>query len=175
MDTNAVERAEYIAETIMGVILIATFICIFFFTYVSKVEGEVVKSQMSNIVNNLTNGLQILPDKDKGINLILKNLKAPDMSSADNDVEQSNNELKKKAAKIFGTIVVVGVIIIYYLWSKHRFDIKTMIIHSVIILVFVALTEFLFVTLVSKNYQIIDPNYVKYLIAKNLSEYSQEK
>jgi ABC-type transport system involved in cytochrome bd biosynthesis fused ATPase/permease subunit len=164
------------AYIVLGVILIATFISVFFFTYVSKVEGEVVKSQMTNIVDNLSDGSQLLltPDQQNQIGtLIQTNLTVPDMSAEDAEVKANNDALKKKSIKIFGVIILSGLAILLYLWHTHKLNMGEIFKYSIIILLLVALTEYLFVSQISRNYQIVDPNYVRYLIANNLRNYAK--
>jgi hypothetical protein len=164
------------AYIVLGVILIATFISIFFFTYVSKVEGDVIKSQMTNIVNNLSDGSQLLltPDQQASIGtLIQDNLNIPDMSTQDSKVRDNNNALKKKAVKIFSMIILSGFVILIYLWHTHKLNMSEIFKYSIIILLLVGLTEYLFVSQISRNYMIVDPNYVRYLIANNLRSYAQ--
>ena len=166
---------QEIAYIIFGVILIASFISVFFFTYVSKVEGDVVKSQMSRIVNDLVGGSNLIltPDQRKSVGqAIQNNLIVPDMSAEDAQVRENDNKLKKKALKIFGTIVVCGLLVIAYLYMKYHINFGEILKYSLIILAVVALTEYLFVTEVSKNYEIVDPNYVRYLIVNNFKTYA---
>jgi hypothetical protein len=166
---------QEIAYIIFGVILIASFISVFFFTYVSKVEGDVVKSQMSRIVNDLAGGSNLIltPDQKKSIGTAIQNnLVVPDMSTEDAEVKSNNNKLKKKALKIFGSIVIAGLAVIAYLYMKYSINLTEIVKYSLIILLVVALTEYLFVTEVSKNYEIVDPNYVRYLIMNNFKTYA---
>lgn len=170
-----------IAYIIFGVILIASFISVFFFTYVSKVEGQIVQNQMARIVNDLTSGNELIltPDQKRIIGTVIQSgLKTPDMSDVDAKVEANNNELKKKALKIFGTMVLVGCAIIAAIYVKYKgtdkaINLTEIVQYSMIILALVAATEFIFVSEITKNYEIIDPNYVRYLILDNFKTYSQ--
>lgn len=170
MNTKTVET---IAHVILEVILIATFIVIFFFTYVSKVEGEIVKKQMYHIVDNLTGDIDLVVSKDNKAKIaVLMNaiIRPPDMSAQDAAVEEQNKKLLKKSAILFGIINVIGIAVIIFLWKKYKIDIKHLLISGLLVILFVAITEFCFVTLITKNYNVVDPNYVKYLIFKNLQK-----
>lgn len=104
-----------ISYIIFGVISIATFITIFFFTYVSKVEGDVVKIQMKRIVDDLVGGTDLIftPEQKKAIGDNIKNISVPDMTDSDAEVATNNNKLKKEAMKIFGSLIIAGIAIIF--------------------------------------------------------------
>lgn len=170
--------ARDIAYILLGVILIASFITIFFFTYVSKVEGQVVKNQISDIVADLTDGTKLIftPTQLNVISTALEQyLVMPDMSEADARAEENNRGIQQNAIKIFGIGISVGIVILLLLWYKYKFSMFELLKYSLITLAMVALTEFLFVTIVSKNYVIVDPNYVRYLIVRNLRDYAKAK
>lgn len=168
--------AEDIAYLILTFTLIATFISVFFFTYVSKTEGDIVKSQMDKIVTDLmtdTGAVISASQKAQISQIITQNLKMPDMSQADADTASANNALKNKAAKVFGALILIGLLVIAGLWYKYRFSLMEITKYSFIILILIAATEFLFVSQISRNYQIVDANYVRYLIANRLRTYAQ--
>ena len=163
------------AYILFGVILIATFIAIFFFTYVAKVEGEVIKNQITDIVDDLTESstLVFTPDQLQAISVMIEQrLKMPDMSKEDQEARENNDRLKQKALKYFGIGISIGIIIILVMWKIYDLDMLEIIKYSLITLILVGITEYLFVTIVSKNYVIIDPNYVRYLIAITLRNYA---
>lgn len=169
--------SKEIAYIILTFALVATFIGIFFFTYVSKVEGKIVKSQIEKIVEDLVKSAKIVlsPEQKANVGEIVKtSLKAPDMSKEDDEVAKSNSELLKKAIKVFSILVGLSVFVVVMLWLRSRFDAVDVVKSSVFILALVALTEFLFVTYVSQNYIMVDSNYVKYVVLTALQKYSSE-
>lgn len=166
---------QEISYIIFGIIIIATFISVFFFTYVSKVEGDIVKIQMKKIVDDLVDGSDLIftPDQRKliGDNIISK-INIPDMTDDDNRAASNNDQLKRKAFKIFGSVILVGLAVIFFLYVKYKISLGEILKYSIITLIAVAVTEYLFVTEITKNYQIVDPNYVRYLIVENLKNYA---
>ena len=166
---------EALAHLVLGVVLIATFISLFFFTYVSNVEGQIVKSQMGLIVTDLTSESKLIltDDQRKSIGNMIGEMKVPDMSEQDNEVEENNKKLKLKTMKIFGGLIGVGLLIILFLWKNYNLNMGEITKYSLITLAMVALTEFVFVTFISKQYQMVDPNYVKYLFVNNLAKYGK--
>ena len=165
-----------VAYILLGVLLIAAFIALFFFTYVAKVEGQIVDNQIKDIVNDLTDGSRLVFNKQQliAISAVLENnLTMPDMSSEDNDVVAHNKDLEKNAIKMFGIFIGIGVIILAVMWRRYKLDMGEIVKYSLITLALVALTEYLFVTIISKNYVLVDSNYVRYVLMKNLKAYAQ--
>ena len=132
---------------------------------------------MTLIVNDLTSGagLFLSPYQQQEIgDNIQKYLVMPDMTQQDNQVQLANDQVKNKAIKIFGAFISIALAVVAFITIKYGLNISEILKYSLIMLVLVALTEYSFVTIVSKNYQIIDPNYVRSVIAKNLAQYSKQ-
>ncbi len=170
---EAENRRKTAVDIMLGVVLIATFIATFFFTFVSKVEGEVVKNEMEKIVRDLTATIKLytLNSDTTVIKNVVASLSPPNLSSQDRNVDEHNSEIKKKAAIIFGIIIISGIIIILTQIKYIKTDLGGIILSNIIVLGLVGLTEYLFVTNISKNYQIVDGNFVRYLMLKNLQSY----
>ena len=66
------------------------------------------------------------------------------------------------------------ILLLLLLWFYRKYSILDILKYSFIILLLVGLTEFIFVSFVIRNYKLIDPNYVYYLLSKNLERYKQE-
>lgn len=163
-------------DILLGVVLIATFIATFFFTFVSKVERDVVKGQMEKIVRDLTQTIKLYTSNQGGgeqISKLVSNLQVPNLQKQDDAVTEHNKAIKKKAGIIFGVIILVGLIIIISQARYIKSELDIIIFANLLVLGFVALTEYLFVSRVSKNYQIIDGNYVRYLILKDIKDYGK--
>ena len=167
-------QSEEIAYIILSFILLATFISIFFFTYVASVEGQMVKNQIDDTIKSFLSGTKVLLPSNVRENLkaiLDANLKAPDMSTQDQDTANSNKKLINQALLIFGVLLGVGVAVIGIIWYFYRFSVFNVLKYSFLILAIIALTEFLFVTFVIKNYRLIDRNYLNYLIIDTLNSY----
>lgn len=161
-----------IANTILGLILISSFVVIFFFTYGSKVEGEIVKKQSINIVNDLMDTADhvLTPEIKKNI---VKDIVAPDMTSEDDIVKKSNAILMRKAFSVIGIVFVIGIILVTIMSFVYKFSLKDLIIHNLIILVFIGLTEFVFLTFFAQNYITIDSSYIKLRTLQSVQKYAQ--
>jgi hypothetical protein len=168
-------KSQEIAYIILSFVLIATFIAIFFFTYVSSVEADIIKTQIDDVIANFvgTTDLVLTPDQKNQVGkIITENLTVPDMSQADSEAAKTNSDLVKKSLIIFGSLVGAGLLIVILMWYRYRFDILEIVKYSLIMLGVIALTELLFVTLVTKNYRLIDENYLSYLVITNLQKYA---
>ena len=169
-------KSQEIAYIILSFVLSATFIAVFFFTYVSSVEADIIKTQIDKVITDFVASTNIFltPDQKNQVGkIITENLTVPDMSKDDQNAAKTNNDLMKKSMIIFGFLVGVGFLIVIIMWYYYRFDILDIFRYSLIMLGVVAMTELLFVTLVTKNYRLIDENYVSYLVITNLQKYAK--
>lgn len=167
-------NSQQIATIILSFVLIATFISVFYFTYVASVEGDVVKAQVSYIVDSLVRDLSIaLSPAQKTMirTYITRTIKTPDTTEADAKVESSNQSLFIEAAIIFAILIGVGLIIVGIMRYKYKFDALETFQVSLLMLCVVAATYYAFITFIVKNYNLIDSNYVRYLILSKLQEY----
>ena len=165
-----------IPTVLLHVILIASFIVIFFFTYGSKIEGDIVKNQCTEIVNDLMGDIHtVIPEEDRAAlhNTIEPLLQAPDMTKLDAEVKEANEKLMQKTIKLIMIVFAIGVGFIAALWVVFRFSVKDLVVHSFLSLFFVAITEYVFLTYFAKNYITIDSNYIKYRALNTLANYRQ--
>ena len=79
---------------IVSVVLISTFIPVFFFTYVSSVEKKIVKKQLENIVDELMSEVNMfLNDEQRELmKVMLFSMEMKDLSKEDKMVEENNNK-----------------------------------------------------------------------------------
>jgi len=160
-----------VASIILHIIIIATFIIIFFFTYGSKLEGQVVKQQMEYIVDDLVGDIKVVsPEAAETLRKSLEQIPKPDLEEADRLAEENNSKLRKKAFIFIGIALVVGCGIVYGMSKYFDFALKDIIIANVISLIAVGLTYFLFSTFFIASYRSADPNFVKKSILKSLQK-----
>jgi hypothetical protein len=165
--------SKFISNIVMSVAFIATFIGIFFFTYVKNIEQKIVKEQTANIVKDIVGDYTVLlPENSLAlISMGVSNMETPDMSVADREAKENNKKLLILAGKVIlaGNLIAIG--IIYYLYKKQAFNIKDMIKHNLIILAFVGIIEFVFITYIARYYISADPNYIKYYVVKSVNDF----
>jgi protein-S-isoprenylcysteine O-methyltransferase Ste14 len=165
---------EHISKIILSVVLISAFIGIFFFTYEAKIEKRIVKQQSDDIIRDFTSEFRSLlpqPILKDVYNSIEPSLVAPNLSELDQEVRASNEALVKKATRIIVIFVVIGLLLVALLCFIFRINPRDMIISTTITLLFVAITEYIFVTYIVQKYSTIDSNFVRQKILNILANY----
>ena len=160
--------SKSIINIIINVGLIATFISIFFFTYASKVEEDIVKNQAKIMVNDM---MQIVnPSLNESTKKMIMEYTLADMSKEDKIVLENNNKLINSGYStliiVFLVTQVVGLILAIYF--KH--DYFNIILINVIILVFVAITEYTFLNMIGASYISVDTNFIKWKILTSIQK-----
>lgn len=163
--------SHFIANTILHVVLISVFIGIFFFTYASKVEKEIVETRSIAIVQDLMKDYNALAPSSFTGKTISQNINTPDMSKDDAEVEYNNKLLIMKVIKVLSIGFTIGILVVISICIYFKIPLKPLIITNLVSLFFVALTEFSFLTFFAKNYITIDSNYVKKVAIKTLINY----
>jgi len=163
-------KTKLTITVMMNVMLISVFIGFFFFTYGSYIEHKIVESQMKFLSQDLMNVIRLF---GKNINNNVKEnileMKPPDLKKADETAKMENRKIMMKAAgvNIIFAVTVIGIIYFLYKKSKKDFNMKTLIYQNLILLIFVALTEFSFLTFFAADYVSIDTNNIKYNFIHN--------
>jgi hypothetical protein len=154
-------NAKEIANIILHVVLVASFIGVFYFTYASKVEENVVKRQVAYMVNNIGYELQDLPEHTK--NKMKKSLENVNLNleKADDIVQQNNKKLLIFAAEVLGGLLVAGFLIVFFMSRIYKFSFYELLKENLIILVFVAITEFSFLTFLAQKFMSVDTQEIK--------------
>ena len=160
---------EFMANVFLLVIFIATFLSVFFFTYASNIEKQIVENQVDYILNDFLSPVSLLsPQIKTQIGASISTITPPNMTQEDNLVAQHNSAIEKKVFITIGIILVVGLIIIFIMSKKCGFSFKKLLINNLIILTFIGLTEFCFLTFLAQYFKSGDPNHVKATILKIL-------
>jgi hypothetical protein len=171
---------ELISKVLINVLLISIFICIFFFTYGVHIEKITIKNQMSILANNFMNFFE-LSGRNSNNNLynnIKNNLLSKEniekISEGDAEALKGNKKLLEDVMwYILGFILVVSFIISILVFSGKLKNLVPILIECLIILVFIGLTEYCFLTYYGAKYISLDMNHLKLGIAESLQEYSK--
>ena len=162
---------KFIANGLLNVILIATFISVFFFTYAARIERQIVEDQMVHVIKELMSDLVILPSEQKEVlRNFINNIPEIDMKEADALISAHNSALLKKAIMFCGIGIAVVSFIVTLLWYFCDFSLKEMCCKASIALLFVALTEFIFLTFLARRFRSADSNYVKLMLLENIEK-----
>jgi len=169
-----------ICNVILSVIFAASFICIFFFTYVKDVERQIVLDNLKYIVSTLlSTPIRLLKhDGLYDVNKLSELISTNDDYEADKTVIDNNNKLMKKSYNYIGILLGVGLLIVLILSIyKHRFEnIKAglmyffiLILKNLIMVSGIGLSEFIFLKLVIANFKSSDNNIIIKEILMNLN------
>lgn len=163
---------KHIAHVLCGMSLVSIFIVVFFFTYAAKIEQQIVEERCTEIVDDLTSVVAQLPQDYK--NMISAEISPylvvpPSLAAEDSIVEAQNKALLKKAAIFVSIFVVITFSIIFIMSRVFGFSFLEILKGNFLVLLFVALTEFVFLTFFAKNYITIDANFVKQKIVQSIT------
>ena len=172
-----------LSNILLHVILLSSFVAVFFFVYGSKIEQQVVQSQTNAVVDNLMQDVRNVttPAQMQILSSVLgPNLEAPDMQQADLEAAAKNKQLVQQTIKVLGILCGVSLALILLLWSYGKWVNKSMYFsgwkllkENMVTLLFVAITEFFFVTFFAANYKSADPNHIKKQVVDTLIQYAQ--
>lgn len=169
----------------MQIFFVASFLCLFFFLYVVKVEKEQFVKQINLIVDNLMNPLlksidQIIPDPNNRKNLSDKLKKIINSWGVQQKVfkkiKDNNEKLIQKTKKaIINFAVVLFAIVVGVITLHFCANLTSSLFENLIIVFFIGMTEFLFLHFVASRYISADPNKVKYTILNTVQRYGMWK
>ena len=171
---------EEVIFIFLHVALIASFLVVFFFSYVSKIENLIVNDQVNYLIDGFTADQKyFITDLSikEAIRKSVEEMKAPDLSSEDEHVYQRNKALKANAYQIILAVFLIGVLIFmtYAMHSINKGDSRSvykMLITSVILLFAIALTEIFFLNCIARKYINVDPNYFRNRILIQLNKFA---
>ena len=169
-------RSFYI---LLQVLLIFIFLTLFFFYYLAKVEKQTFKEQVNLVVDDITTGLDKVKPLPKSLKAgilgyleVQKNDIIESSKENDDNILKRNQEIKKRSLKIVGiSIVSVIIIAISLRILGHCPPHKQLLKMGLIIVCAVAVTEFVFLNVVTKKYISIDPHKVRQSIGNSIQEY----
>lgn len=154
--------SEEFASIILQIIITATFIIIFFFTYGSYLEKKVLNEQMDYIVSDLVGNIKTLsPEVASALKISLASVPKPNLEMADKIAAENNNILTRNTLILIGIVLLFGIVIVYAMSKHFDFPLKEIIIENIVAILAIGLTYFLFSTFFIGYYKSADPNFVK--------------
>ena len=171
-----------ICNVILSVIFAASFICIFFFTYVKDVERQIVLDNLKYVVSTLlSTPIELL--KSAGLYDINKLSEliptTEDDYNADKTVMDNNNKLMKKSYTYIGILLGVGLFIVLLLSIyKHGLHNKKaglmyffmLILKNLLMVSGIGIAELIFLISIGANYKVCDNNVIIKGILVNLNK-----
>lgn len=168
------------------------FLTIFFFSYVSSIEKEEFEIQLDAIVDDTYSQYKdkidvlfpIDPDKKEALKTLIYGLIDHSENTIEIETKSQNDEIDTENKKIiynsiylvlsyFGICIFILFIMYYYFGVK--LELQDNLKESLFILVFIFLTEFLFLNIIAKNYLCGNANYVIQKITKTIIDYINQR
>lgn len=148
--------AHFIADTVVHVTMVAVFVGIFFFTYATFIEKQVVARTTEQLTSGLMEEVEawLTPTQNQLLMEQLQQLQAPDLTAADAAAKLKNDETLTTAIVALGALVIVGLIILLIVSkvSSTPINWKEVFVTNGIVLAATALVEFLFLTCLAQFY-----------------------
>ena len=187
------DRYSVASMIIVEVAVVFAFLTLFFFTYIINIEEEEFEEQINFILDDIleNNDFGDISTVKQFINkgaynkLIVRegigwvvNVAAQrniDISKKQNaSIQKNNGAIKVKAYTMVIVAVSVSVLfLISMVYFKHV-NWQRILLYVFITLAFVALTEFTFLTAITKQYRSVDPNIVQKSISKAISAWVEK-
>ena len=166
---------------ILQVSFIFTFLTLFFFAYVQRVEKEEFESQLNLVVDSIMKDVQI-PAKYLTLNNVSGMAGAIEaikqhtlLSSSDSAVIAKNKEIKLTALKILSIFIGVTILILVgLLLVQVCIPIGYHIQEAMMSILFIGLTEFAFLTFIASKYISADPIAIKTKIAEKVKDWIKQ-
>jgi hypothetical protein len=156
-------------------IILFTFLTLFFFLYISKIEEDSFKSEIGDLIENALN-------EDIGDRAAVKEIITPivpaltrfqNMYQTNTEFTDERNRFVKFSAGFF-IIFLVGILITIaatlLLGCNREMDIKGIILENVLIFCFVGIVEYVFFTKIAINFVPVVPSMMVTTIIDKLKE-----
>lgn len=165
--------AKSISNIVLQVTLIIIFISVFFLTYTTTIEKNIVTMETDYLIKNMSDDFNTVftADEMSIMKSLISDIKHPDMTEADASVKQSNDVLIKQSINIMTYVAVIGFITTILIVVYYKVDVKQLFKQVFFGLLTVMAVEFIFLTYIAQNYISLDPNSVKLNIVQNLQNY----
>ena len=164
--------SKHIAQIILNVILVATFITIFYFTYAKNIEEQILIKQINYITNTLLDDFALFIPKSKyqDMKIVLKNIKTPDLADEDAKVAANNEAVIKQTFTVLIPVVIVSLLVVVFMGYYFNFSLIDIMVQGLLTLIVVAIVEFVFLKYLGGNFYSADPNFVKYKIIDEIQK-----
>ena len=170
------------------VLVISIFLITFFFLYVVNVEEQEFKQQIELVMDSILKDPNVSPYlkiNDNDDNMLVAIYGALDAAeekiklSTKSDIDNINNSNRMIKTNTFIIAGLSGLVLLLMVFLLLSFDVKIPLVkyikHSLIILVFIALTEYIFLTFIGKKYISVSPTQVRKQIAQSILDYIKNR
>jgi Ca2+/Na+ antiporter len=155
-----------VINVLMHILILFTFLYLFFFLSVSRNEEKVMKNQVNALAkDNIPGILKSIDDYDKDKRIkwdkIRKKSEAILSEPVDSKKDENNNNLKIiGGVVIFCLALLTGMMYLYYIDSSDRVDIKKILIENAVVFSFIGIIELIFYFNTASKYIPVYPNVI---------------
>ena len=163
------KKVQFILNILIHVFILFTFLSVFYFTYISKVQKYHMEKE---IKNSIEDGVEALIESieendtisDEDLREILERLYERKDSGVMHDYAERTEKRNTRLKIINGVMIlllllsVVGMVVYYGYVQKKRLDLSHIIVLNVVAFAFVGFVEFLFFKNVASKYIPIYPD-----------------
>ena len=167
--------SKNVSSVVLQVTLIIIFISVFFMTYTTVIEKEIVIHEIDILVAEFFGDLKtaLNPTQLSLFRSFLSDIEPPDMSEADSLTAANNSVLIKNTIIVMIIVGIVGFLITGYIVVKYKVDVSEISKDAIFGLLAVCIVEYLFLRFLVRNYVSLDPNLIKLHIVEILQNYSR--
>lgn len=158
--------AHHIINIELHVLILFSFLTIFFFVYITKQESTAIQNEFNNVIDKNTSSFldsidylnYTLYPKIKinwnKINQIGSDIETKYKDKIDPIMYKNNNRLKKTAIGIIIGLTCLLLITVFYFvfYKKYKIDLKDIIITNIIIAILLGISEYLFFSYIGSKY-----------------------
>jgi hypothetical protein len=151
-----------------------------FFTWIKDIQKLILQSQIDRVFTEIGRDFVIIDTSNfirEKIYATLKNTLAPQRNvllESDEKTKTVNQSVAIESASVIGIVVFICVVVSIGLCLKYKIDWADMVFDGLSCAIILSAVLILFLYLVVKNYDLIDPNIVKKTILDVLIEYSKK-
>jgi len=177
-------QANYTINIGLHVIILFTFLTIFFFTFVSKLESKSIQNALSDIIDEKTE--QILTEIDgwekklnvdklsinwEKVNDIAKQIEANSQGELPEITKQNKNLKNISIGLVVGLFVLFIIVYLFFHFGLHyQIQIGSILLENAIIFFFVGIVEYLFFMNIAAKYIPVTPEFVSTTILERIKE-----
>ena len=159
-----------ISDISIHVCVMFVFLTGFFFYISSNIESIVVKRQLKILA--YSSNIQKLNMNQNIKDLIIKKLREKNEKEESDEINKNNKVIIKRSIYICIFVIFIGIAInlgLYYI-PIYKLDIIRIIYYNIFSLIFVFITELIFIYMIAQNVDIINPTEIYNYIINNILE-----
>lgn len=162
-------------NVLLHCILLFTFLSLFFFLYISKVEEGVFQSEVGNLIDDsIKSSVLNNPQTQQLLKPLIPVLKRYEkIYETDTDFTKERNRSIQFTAGfviIFLVGILITIIATLYVGCNHELEIKGILLENIVIFMFVGIIEYIFFTKIAVHFIPVVPSLMVTTVINKLKE-----